>query len=488
MRDNKQILDVTFGTFSCRLEGFDDSVETMKQIATFLSTLRDKNSLPDSGKAAIDIAALAKLTGAVAAEDATTTEKSQLRLRHPNFAPDADLAETPDDAPDLTDSESVTAKMDRIRAVIGRGDPDTAKDNDIDEIPDSNTSPPPLRMTPLAARLADLAQRKAAGNLSPDMEEAQTNDADDPAIDDHDPAFAAADDTTAAMMPQTAGDAPDALSDTLLDADADDPRPKRHDLSPTADAMVDRILSQTDDEINAPALRLQRLSFAQLKAASVAKDAARQLGDDDDGAQLNIAYRDDLDDLSGSTGKRDVPDTPADDDSGARDEEDIIDFADDSPDTDDPSLDPLPPLLLSRPVNPSKLPPLRLIASQRVVDPVKPVGAEQRLRQIVSQIDPSGPAPVSFAAFVAMHNITDLSEMIVAAAAYVNFVQGSADFSRPEVMRLVRAQDSDAVAREQGVRLFGRLVTQERIIRLDNGRFRVADDTPYRPAARTARG
>ncbi|WP_322892912.1 MULTISPECIES: hypothetical protein [unclassified Yoonia] len=494
MSDNRQILDVTYGTFSCRLEGFEDSVATMKLVAEYLHNLSDQGHITDRSTTASDMAALAALTGGSVEDVGTSDGKVQLRLRkydaEPATSPNLrqDLAVTQDDADE--DNDSVAAKLDRIRAVVGRGAVKAADDDFTEDLP--TPEQPRTGMTPLAQRLADLALRKAGLiDTAPPHDDGKTDD---------DPAEKAGGDT--ADQPETAQDVKDEsapaaepLSDdstmnpALWGADDDlnlqddlaeggrasDDRQKRQAFSRSADESIQRILSQTDDHLNAPELRRQRDSFAQLKAASVAIDAARQLGDEtDSNADINDAYREDFDDIAATQSAEPAPQAaPVQSDLDATDQYDDL----------------TRPLVLTAPIAPSPLPPLRLVASQRVVDPIIPTdGAEERLRRIVSRIEGKTVDPVTYPEFVAHHSVTEVEEMILAAAAYVNFVEGKQDFSRPEVMRLVRAHAPDAVARENGVRMFGRLVSEERIIRLDNGRFQAAPDTPYRPDSKVARG
>ncbi|MBQ2260251.1 MAG: hypothetical protein II336_02660 [Loktanella sp.] len=445
MSENRQILDVTYGTFSCRLEGFDDSVATMKLVADYLHGLADRGCDADARTGADDMAALAALTDGAVDHLGGSDGKMQLRLRR--LKPQAEDDET---------AGTLTSRFDRIQSVAEQAAP--ATDGEFSEDP-ADTEQTPTGMTPLAQRLAELAQRKAS-SLSP----ATGDGADTP------PEAAAPDDSAL----NTTGFA---IADDLNTPDELAPatRQKRQELSHPADLAVQRILSQTDDHLNAPDLRHQRDSFAQIKAASVATDAARHMGDDGaDDTQPDDIYRNDLDEIDA------VQPTP-------QPQSAKVDFVDDD-DQDESAKAPSDPASPAAHTN-MPLPPLRLIASQRVVDPVKPIGsAEQRLRQIAAQFEAPVAQPASFAQFASDHAVVEVPEMIEAAAAYLTFIQNKADFSRPEVMRIVRDHAREAVMRAKGVQVFGRLVHEGRIIQLDNGRFQIAPDTGYRPNDISAKG
>lgn len=217
------------------------------------------------------------------------------------------------------------------------------------------------------------------------------------------------------------------------------------------DAMS-RIMSQTDQHLNQPENRRHRDAFAQLKAAVAATEAARQLGD------------------SGAD-KRD-PDAVYKDDLGAHEE------AKDEQ-------------------KPKSTPPLKLVKSQEVKPasahlkqaPASPTmdGAAERLRQIATKKeDDTTEDAGGFAAFVASHGATDLVDQMEAAGAYICFVEGEDDFSRPQVMKVVQSASSTEISREDGLRSFGRLLRQARLIKQANGRFQVADNTQYRPSGSQA--
>ena len=136
MDENNQILDVTYGNFSCRLEGFEDSVETMKTVVSFFHDLAGHNRFMDVSPQAPDMETLAKLTeeqAGVAVEAEGDGNHISLRAVQDDAAEDdlaeemaEDLAEetlTDDAASEEEEVESeasVSDKLDRIRAVTSQ--------------------------------------------------------------------------------------------------------------------------------------------------------------------------------------------------------------------------------------------------------------------------------------------------------------------------------------------------------------------------------
>ena len=64
MTDQTQILDVTYGMFSCRLEGFDDSVATMKQIVSYFHDLAGHEAFMGDALLAPDMEEVSRVAGA----------------------------------------------------------------------------------------------------------------------------------------------------------------------------------------------------------------------------------------------------------------------------------------------------------------------------------------------------------------------------------------------------------------------------------------
>ena len=233
---------------------------------------------------------------------------------------------------------------------------------------------------------------------------------------------------------------------------------------PEADAeAMERILSQTDAELNSPENSRRRQAISQLKAAVAATEAARLLGEttaESEPDDVESAFRDDLKQVVRP--RRPVGDV--------------------SPD------------LRSERPRPA---PLKLVASQRIDIPaprpapksVMPV----RPRRVAVQDDQdmeikavSRPKAGSFAEFAANMGATQLPDLLEAAAAYTSFVEGVEDFSRPQLMKKVQDMTEQDYSREDGLRSFGTLLRQGRIMKTANGRFVVNEESRFNPERKSA--
>lgn len=604
MEENTQVLDVTYGNFSCRLEGFEDSVETMKMVVSFFHDLAGHDRFMDTEPLAPDMATLARLTEeqtGVAVDVEGEGNHVSLRVRQD----DADMApavsEEDDDAADSYDADgfddddemsdapiedaepeddddsyasnlsSVADKLERMRAAAAERKSAPSADDFSEDLSEPAAAAPAAN--PLSQRLSDLVKRTTAAEAAVPMEDdtpkAQVSAAEDDDLEDDLNVFNTAEidaDIAAALAAEEADDelmladhaandlgaettdepiaeetseedegseddivaakADDAdeeeaafddaqddedvdnsyVSDDEDDAEAEyDEEPLLLTAKQAAEAEDDdynddddfdleaevakveaeiaarqgnefarpglprhvedamsRIMSQTDQHLNQPENRRHRDAFAQLKAAVAATEAARQLGDK--GAD-----------------KRD-PDEVYKDDLGAHDAMEKGEG--------------------------KSIPPLKLVKSQEVkpgagdrqtlqkpqtpapANPSSMEAASERLRKIATLKETEAqPETNDFAEFVASHGASDLTDQLEAAGAYICFIEGEDDFSRPQVMKMVQSASDSEISREDGLRSFGRLLRQARLIKLPNGRFQVADNTQYRPDGyKAARG
>lgn len=222
----------------------------------------------------------------------------------------------------------------------------------------------------------------------------------------------------------------------------------RNSLPETDDSTLSHILDQTDQELNEPEGNRRRNAIAQLKAAVAATEAARQLGDHTDpDTQVEDAFRGDLDEV----------------------------------------VRPRRPARVEKPVERTARPrpgPLKLVASQRVDTPdAAPISdvavAPRRVAAPIEQV--SIATASNFAEFAENMGATALPDLLEAAAAYTACVEGSEDFSRPQIMKKVQLTSDVEFSREDGLRSFGTLLREGRISKVRNGRFQVSDETRFRP-------
>lgn len=247
---------------------------------------------------------------------------------------------------------------------------------------------------------------------------------------------------------ETSADADDEPASFEVDAQDDEPAAQRNRLPETDDETMSHILSQTDEALNEPEGSRRRNAIAQLKAAVVATEAARSLGDKEETVEeAQEPFREDLNEVV-------RPKRPS-----------------------------RPTKATGRTERPRPAP-LKLVASQRIdtdqeatETPVQPRRVASA-RPVVSKADAS-----SFAEFADQMGAQELPDLLEAAAAYTAFVEGNEDFSRPQIMQKVQSTVDGKISREDGLRYFGTLLREGRISKVRSGRFSVAEDTRYRPSA-----
>lgn len=213
-----------------------------------------------------------------------------------------------------------------------------------------------------------------------------------------------------------------------------------------ADQDVSRLMAEADHQMEEPEGATRRSAFSHLRAAVAARFADRTMRKDPSDDQATSAYRNDLE--QAVKPRRPVA-------SGPRTE---------------------------RPAEPRPTP-LKLVAEQRVdgrnpgqADPVLPRRVAATLED-----DPDFAEDTGFAGFAEQAGAVKLTDILEAAAAHLTFVEGYADFSRPQLMARVRQAASGNFSREDGLRSFGQLLRAGKIRRIEGGRFSASDDISYKP-------
>ncbi len=609
MDDSKKVLAVSYGNFSCHLEGFDDSVETMKTVVTFFHELAGHSRFMDMEPQAPDLETLAELTQEqtgqqveiagegqhvslrvtdnVAEEDAADdyamgdpfdrlagltnpdvgTERSPLRIQRPEPVEDTDdedepvevsldadadeaateeeadetdtefedtaeddeeavmaesdveedvdaedfagddetvaeddtteeeeveedvasetdgqdvaeddeeIAETHDDAEaedeneDDDDGDDVASKLQRIRAVVGRGHPET-----------------PASDKPLKGdnSFANKLRADILGQVAANEDEEVSNEEDVTAADEDSASDDVVDDFqfTGDASEEPAEDVAETAEAEDLEDDGDEPSPimdddelhreveevsreiaerranrsKRDELPENDYEETSRILSNAEIKMNDTEGKRQREAFSQMRAAVAAKQAAEQLGDENT-SDPTQAFREDLEDAVHS---------------------DIADH--------DAELELETEAETTAEEESTEAAPLKLVASQRVDG--KPVDeASRRLNQIAAMKKSTTTKKRGFTEFAADMGASELGDLLEAAAAYITHIEGEDDFSRPQVMKKAQEAAPTEFSREDGLRAFGRLLRTNHLNKLDNGRFRVAENSRFRPQDRAS--
>ncbi len=90
-----------------------------------------------------------------------------------------------------------------------------------------------------------------------------------------------------------------------------------------------------------------------------------------------------------------------------------------------------------------------------------------------------------FEDFVERIGAFDLQELLEAAAAYTSIVEGKTRFSRAQVMtKLAKINTHDAFSKEAGLRAFGKLLREGKILRVQDGQFAISKASRFSIASR----
>ncbi len=553
MVQNNKVLTVSYGTFSCTLEGFDDSFETMKAIAEYFRDLAADDRYFGSEPPQPDTRMLTSIAqGDRARRVEASQSESGLLLRAMDKTPQA--ASKPEDAmpdpfePKATEffaesdktepaaADSIAAKLQRIRAVVSHsnetparfaeGEEDSAgietpKKPKVDaisaafeagalnpadietteELQTEEQSDAPAAMAALTGFEAEVSEplyldpeaaakpaEDEATFAEADVEELEVEqpevveqsempaelasddvlftdieDTQHPAteddevqniLDDQDQETleeTVAEPTVAEEHPQDVLSAEDEanLLDEIAQVESElSSGPEEAETESTdREGDLTRLMDTADARMGDPETTDQRETYSHLRTA-VAATAAERADDKGDAPAPDEEYRGDLASVVS-------PRRPE------------VQVTSSRPDTATPA-------------------PLKLVAEQRVdaddstAAPVSP----RRVQSKLEAIDEEG----GFAQFAQDQGAQSLPDLLEAAAAYLSFIEGQEQFSRPQLMNKVRSLKQDDFNREESLRSFGQLLRDGKIEKAGGGRFAASNQIGFRPDDKRAVG
>lgn len=236
------------------------------------------------------------------------------------------------------------------------------------------------------------------------------------------------------------------------------PRAGRGDAIKDTSPPVTRLLEETEGKMDDPEAAMSREAYDHLRAAVVATRAEEEANKDagEPKALISAEYHEDL----ANVVKPRRPET-----AGA--------------------------IPRARRPDEARPAPLKLVAEQRVdADSILPQRGPIRPRRVAADADEfneTGDAQGGdFAAFAEEVGARELPELLEAAAAYMSFVEGWEQFSRPQLMTRVKQVENSGFNREDGLRTFGQLLREGKIEKTSGGRFTASERIGYRPARKAA--
>ncbi|MGR3821427.1 MAG: hypothetical protein ACU0A5_02510 [Salipiger marinus] len=447
-----------------RDEDEDEDEDTIASVSALLGTLAEKTAPAEAAPVAEPDAPEAELVVPEAAEAAPAPQPAAPRrvrvvqVKRSAFeAAAADPAPAPQSSLSPEDEAELARELAAVKAEL-RADMDGAwqEDDDADDW-DMVDAPAPLRAS---APAAVAAQPQPAPQPAPAASDWDEDEWEEDEWEDAPAATLPAAAAPAAVAPAAA--TAEEEDEVDLDQLAHDDVRKAVKMSSPARVMLteqsvgdtdaSRILDETNTQMQEPEGNRRRSAIAHLRAAVAATRADRLLGRRRDSEEDFEPYREDL--ANAVRPRR-------------------------------PQLSGSP---TERPAEPLRPAPLKLVAEQRV-EP-EPVAAEAPARpRRVTLADLEADLPVDaaepegdFAAYADSVGARDLPELLEAAAAYLSFVEGRDQFSRPQLMTKVRQVEARESSREDRLRSFGQLLREGKIEKTHGGRFTVSERISFRPS------
>jgi len=317
---------------------------------------------------------------------------------------------------------------------------------------------------------------------------------DTPAPDDAPHGWAtdldAIDARTSAELGQPAADTPEAPSEATIAAPLEegirDTARKTVKMASPARALLteqevgegdaSRLMDRTDSAMDEPEGNRRRTAIAHLRAAVAATKADRLLGRKPDAQEDQEPYREDLANVvrprrpQPGTTRSERPTEAADPRPAPLKlvaEQRVAQAAESAAQTLAESPAESPSGTLAPATMPGALP---------RTAPVRP----RRVRR-AAETEATGAADTGFVDYARSVGATDLPELLEAAAAYMSYVEGRDQFSRPQLMSTVRQAEAEESSREDRLRSFGQLLREGKIQKTTGGRFTASDRISFKP-------
>ncbi len=432
MAGSSKILTLSYGAFSCSLEGFDDPFETMKAIDGYVRDLAGDDRDLQADPPIPDAAVLADIAGrGIAGRVVSVEHQGGIVLR----AEETTHGHAPVASPrsggaagDAAGTEMPGELEDTLAALLADAVADVPRAGAEDAAP-----PQPARASRvLKVKRADFEVAQAEGLLEEIAE----------------------DETGLGNIPDAAchegigrGEQPDTGREPACLADGPD-RASSADMSQESDLA--RIFDEADSQMTAPETSRRRNTIQHLRAALAATRAQKEGRAEATRTPNANPGRGDL--TAALRPRRPAPVAAA----RAR------------PRLEEPLLAPL-----------RLAPEQRVDAGRAAVRPRRIIAPQPGMREAIGE---------GFVAFARELGATALPDLLEAAAAYLADAEGCAQFSRPKLMAMLKQVEQEGFSREEGLRSFGRLLHEGKLRKLSDGRFAVTGKTRFRAEARHRAG